>query len=444
MSRVSKMLVPILSLLGLIASAAQGKTSEPPGLDALYPELDAFYIDLHQNPELSGQEEKTSAKLAERLRKLGYEVTTGVGGYGVVALMRNGSGKTLLLRTDMDALPLQEKTGLAYASKATAQGKEGVVSVMHACGHDIHMTSLLGTATLLAKMKNRWHGTLFLIGQPAEETVAGAQAMMKAGLFTKFPKPTFAIALHDSSRLPAGKLGYTSGFRYASMDTVAITIFGKGGHGAFPHLTVDPIVIGARTVLSLQTIVARENNPLEPGVITVGSFHGGTKSNIIPDEVRLQLTVRSYKDEVRKHLLSAIERITKAEAAAAGAPKEPVITVVPGESTESVYNDPALTDRVAKVLVRTFGEAQVVSMPPWMGSEDFSVYGRAGVPSVIFDLGAIEPQSFEKAKAAGTLPPGPHSPLFAPDKEPTIRTGVTALTAIALDLLGGGSEHASK
>jgi hippurate hydrolase len=306
------------------------------------------------------------------------------------------------------------------------------------------MTSLLGTATLLAKMKNRWHGTLFLIGQPAEEIVSGAQAMLKAGLFTKFPKPNFAIALHDTNRLPAGKLGYTPGFKYASMDTVAITIFGKGGHGAAPYLTVDPIVIGARTVLSLQTIVARENNPLEPAVVTVGSFQGGTKSNIIPDEVRLQLTVRSYKDEVRKHLLSAIERITKAEAAAAGAPKEPVITIVPGESTEATYNDPALTDRVAKVLVRTLGEGQVVQMPPIMGSEDFSVYGRAGVPSVIFDLGAMEPHSFEKAKAAGTLPPGPHSPLFAPDKEPTIRTGVTALTAIALDLLGGGSERASK
>ena len=429
--------VMVIAALGSLAGdGALGKESSAAQLDSIYPELDAFYIDLHQTPELSGHEEKTSAKLAERLRRLGYEVTTGVGGYGVVALMRNGNGPTLLLRTDMDALPVQEKTGLPYASKVTAPGKDGgTVGVMHACGHDIHMTSLLGTATLLAKMKDRWQGTLFLIGQPAEETVNGAEAMMKAGLFTKFPKPNFAIALHDTHRLPAGKIGYTPGYSTASADTVSITIFGRGGHGAYPHMTVDPIVIAARTILSLQTIVARENNPIDPAVVTVGSIRGGTKANIIPDEVNLQLTVRSHKEEVRQHLLSAIERITKAESAAAGAPKEPSIVRVPGEATPAVYNDPALTKRVVGVLAREFGDSNVTELPPTMGAEDFAVYGRAGVPAVIFGLGAVEPQKFEKAKATGATLPGIHSAEFAPDRERTLRTGVSALTAVALDLL---------
>jgi hippurate hydrolase len=430
-------LIVIASLASFAGNVAQGKEPSAAGLDSIYPELDAFYIDLHQTPELSGHEEKTSAKLADRLRRLGYNVTTGVGGYGVVALMRNGNGPTLLLRTDMDALPVQEKTGLPYASKVTAPGKEGgTVGVMHACGHDIHMTSLIGTATLLAKMKDRWQGTLFLIGQPAEETAAGAEAMIKAGLFTKFPKPNFAIALHDTQLFPAGKIGYTPGYAAASLDTVSITIFGKGGHGAYPHLAVDPIVIAARTILSLQTIVARENNPLDPAVVTVGSIRGGTKSNIIPEEVNLQLTVRSYKEEVRKHLLSAIERIAKAEAASASAPKEPSVIVVPGESTSAVYNDPALTKRVVGVLSREFGDSNVTEVPPTMGSEDFSVYGRAGVPAVMFWLGAAEPQKFEKAKATGSSLPGLHSAEFAPDRERTIRTGVSALTAVALDLMG--------
>jgi len=427
----------IASLVGLAGNGARGEELSAKQLDSIYPELDAFYIDLHRTPELSGHEEKTSAKIAERLRRLGYQVTTGVGGYGVVALMRNGNGPTLLLRTEMDALPVQEKTGLPYASKVTAPGKEGgTVGVMHACGHDIHMTSLLGSATLLAKMKDRWQGTLFLIGQPAEETVTGAEAMMKAGLFTKFPKPNFAIALHDTVLLPAGKIGYTPGYALATLDTVSITIFGKGGHGAAPHLTVDPIVIAARTILSLQTIVARENNPLDPAVVTVGSIRGGTKSNIIPEEVNLQLTVRSYKEEVRKHLLSAIERIAKAEAASASAPKEPSVIVVPGESTSAVYNDPDLTKRVVNVLSREFGETNVTERPPVMGSEDFSVYGRAGVPAVMFWLGAAEPQQFEKAKATGSSLPGLHSAEFAPDRERTIRTGVSALTAVVLDVLG--------
>src|ERR1700687_4355930 len=376
---------------------AKGALAASPNLDALYPELDAFYIDLHQNPELSSHEEKTAAKLADRLRSQGYEVTTNFGGTGVVALMRNGKGPTLMLRTDMDALPVEEKTGLPYASKVTVKGPAGtMVPVMHACGHDIHMTSLVGAATMLAKMKDRWQGTLVLIGQPAEETVDGAKGMLRAGLYTKFPKPNFVVALHDSAELPAGTVGYASGFVYANVDSVNITIFGKGGHGAYPHKTIDPVVIAARTVLALQTLVSRENNPIDPAVVTVGSIHGGTKNNIIPDEVKLQLTVRSYKDEVRKRLLASIARVVKAEAAAANAPKEPSIVFF--EPTDATYNDPALTQRVAGVLSKALGSSNVTQVPPTMGAEDFSEYGKAGEPAMMFALGAVEPQKYEKAR----------------------------------------------
>ena len=418
---------------------AKGALAASPNLDALYPELDAFYIDLHQNPELSSHEEKTAAKLADRLRSQGYEVTTNFGGTGVVALMRNGKGPTLMLRTDMDALPVEEKTGLPYASKVTVKGPAGtMVPVMHACGHDIHMTSLVGAATMLAKMKDRWQGTLVLIGQPAEETVDGAKGMLRAGLYTKFPKPNFVVALHDSAELPAGTVGYASGFVYANVDSVNITIFGKGGHGAYPHKTIDPVVIAARTVLALQTLVSRENNPIDPAVVTVGSIHGGTKNNIIPDEVKLQLTVRSYKDEVRKRLLASIARVVKAEAAAANAPKEPSIVFF--EPTDATYNDPALTQRVAGVLSKALGSSNVTQVPPTMGAEDFSEYGKAGVPAMMFALGAVEPQKYEKARASGAALPSLHSSEFAPDRERTIRTGVASLTAVTVDLLPSGAK----
>jgi len=415
-------------------STALGTSSSIPSLDPIYPGLDAFYIDLHQNPELSSHEEKTAAKLADRLRRLGYQVTTGVGGTGVVALMKNGSGPTLMLRADMDALPVEERTGLPYSSKVTVKGPGGAtVPVMHACGHDVHMTTLLGTATMLAQIKNRWRGTLMLIGQPAEETVNGAEGMLKDGLFTKFPKPTYAVALHDSAELPSGTIGYAPGFFLAAADSVDITVFGRGGHGAYPHKTIDPVLIAARIVLALQTIVARERNPLDPAVITVGSIHGGSKNNIIPDEVKLQLTVRSYTDEVRKKLLSGISRIAKAEAAAANAPKEPIVQVT--ESTPATYNDPVLTKRIAATLAKAFGDSNVTQISPKMGAEDFAAYGRAGVPAVMFDLGAVEPQKYEKATASGTPLPSLHSSEWAPDRERTIRTGVWALTVVALDLL---------
>ncbi|MEP6995262.1 MAG: amidohydrolase [Acidobacteriota bacterium] len=422
---------------GLLAlPAASGSPALAP-LNAIYPDLEAFYLDLHKTPELSQQEEKTSAKMAARLRQLGYEVTDRVGGYGVVAVLRNGKGPTVLVRADMDALPVEEKTGLPYASKVTAKNAAGTtVSVMHACGHDIHMTSLIGAATLLAKAKARWRGTLVLVAQPAEEAGNGAQAMLKDGFLTRFPKPDFAIAFHDDPRLPAGKIGITPAFATANVDSVDITIYGRGGHGASPQNTVDPIVLAARTILTLQTIVSRENDPLSPVVVTVGSIHGGTKHNIIPDEVKLQLTVRTYTEEVRAKTLAAIARIAKAEAAGAGAPREPNVAVDP-DPGHAVYNDPAVAKRLAAAFARAVGSSNVVEPPPVMWAEDFGDFGRAAkVPSVLFVVGASNPKTFEEVHGDTTRLPGLHSPQFAPDREPTLKTGAAALTLGALELLG--------
>jgi hippurate hydrolase len=434
--------LPTLALLACVAvpslpSLAADAPKPAPALrelDALYPDLDALYRDLHQTPELSQHEEKTAAKLAERFRTLGFEVTPKVGGHGVVALLRNGKGPTVLLRTEMDALPVEEKTGLPYASKVTAEDGGKQVAVMHACGHDVHMTSLIGAATLLAKAKAQWRGTLVLVAQPAEEQGSGARAMLAAGLFQRFPKPDFAVAVHDSGTAEAGTVEYTPGFALASVDSVDVTLYGKGGHGAYPHTTVDPIVMAARTVLALQTLVSREKNPLEPGVVTVGSIHGGTKHNIIPDEVKLQLTVRSYKPEVRKQLLSAIERVANAEALAANAPHKPDVTV--SEGTPATYNDPELTKRLVGAVTRVLGPENVHEAQPVMGGEDFSEYGLAGVPAVMLWLGTIEPKRLAEAKAAGEILPSLHSALFYPDRERTLRTGVTTLTTSALELLG--------
>jgi hippurate hydrolase len=424
------------ALAGLLAlPAASGSPALAP-VNTIYPGLEAFYIDLHQTPELSTHEEKTSAKLAERLRQLGYEVTDHVGGFGVVAVMKNGKGPTVLIRADMDALPVEEKTGLPYASKVTVKNDAGVVvPVMHACGHDVHMTSLVGAASLLAKAKSRWKGTLVLVGQPAEEGGNGASAMLRDGLLTRFPIPDFAIALHDTPQLPAGTIGWTPGFALANSDTVDITIYGRGGHGSMPQNTVDPIVTAARMVLAFQTIVARENDPQDPAVVTVGSIHGGTKHNIIPDEVKLQLTVRSYKPGVRQKLLAAIERIAKAEALAAGAPKEPLVKI--GMGYDATYNDPAMTKRVAAALASALGASRVVESRPVMGSEDFGDFGKAAkCPSLIFWLGGSEPGKFAAAKGDMTTLPSLHSSEWAPDREPTLKTGAAALTVAALELLG--------
>lgn len=404
-------------------------------IDAIYPQVESLYMDLHRNPELSLHEVKTAATMADNLRKLGFEVTTGVGGTGVVGVLKNGKGPTVMIRAELDALPVPEKTGLPYASHVMSKDDQGGdVPVMHACGHDLHMAVGIGTATLLSQNKDRWHGTFLFVGQPAEERIRGAAAMLKDGLFTRFARPDFAISLHDTADLPAGKMGFTSGYALANSDSVDVTIYGKGGHGSAPQVAVDPIVIAARTIVAWQTIISREINPQDPAVITVGSIHGGTKHNIIPDEVRLQLTVRSYKDEVRQHLIDSIGRIANGEATAAGAPKPPNVQVI--ESVKAVYNDPALTQRIAETLKKTFGAENIVQEPAAMASDDFAEYGQAGVPALQFSLGAVNPSEFERAKASGTKLPGPHSPFFAPDREPSLRTGIEAETAAVLELLG--------
>jgi hippurate hydrolase len=426
--------------LALLTAASAAHADAPDrglaGLDEIYPKLDALYLDLHRNPELSMKEDRTAARLATELKALGYQVTTGVGGTGVVGVLRNGNGPTVLLRTELDGLPIEEKTGLPYASTVKAVDLNGKTQpAMHACGHDIHMAGWTGAAALLARHKDLWHGTVVMIGQPGEEVVQGARAMIADGLFKRFPRPDFAIAVHDTSDEPAGKVLIVPGFGMASVDSVDVTIFGRSGHGAKPHTTVDPVVIAARTVLALQTLISREKDPLEPGVITVGSIHGGTKHNIIPEDVKLQITVRTYSPAVRKLLLEGIARIAKAEAASANAPREPEVKF--SEAQDSTYNDPVLAHRIEAALARKLGKANVVEGKPEMVAEDFGEFGKAaGAPSVLIRVGAVEPSKHAAAIAAGTPLPSLHSAGFAPDRERTIRTTSSVLVLATLELLG--------
>ena len=367
------------------------------------------------------------------LKKLGVEVTTGVGQHGVVGILKNGAGPTVMIRTDLDALPVTEKTALAYASKVSVKDKEGKdVGVMHACGHDIHISCQIGTARYLAAHKDAWRGTVMFIGQPAEEIGAGALAMLNDGVFKKFPKPDFALALHVDSSMQTGKVGYRAGYILANVDSVDITMRGKGGHGAYPHTTIDPIVQAAQLVVNLQTIVSRENSPFEPAVVTVGSIRGGTKHNIIADTCRLQLTVRSYTEKVRKSLLEAIKRKANAVAAGAGAP-EPLIEF--SDATPATNNDEALVNRLVPVFSRVLGTDNVVPVDQSMGGEDFSQFGLAGVPIFMFRLGSISPQRMEEFAKARKALPSLHSSEYFPTPEPTIATGVTAMSAAILDLL---------
>ena len=366
------------------------KIQAVPEIEPLEPELEGLYRDLHEHPELAFHEERTASVLAERLKGLGFDVTTGVGRTGVVALLRNGPGPVVMLRTELDALPIEEKTGLPFASKAKGVDSEGnTVPVSHACGHDLHMAGWYGTARIMAQRRNLWHGTLMLVGQPAEEITRGASAMLADGLFTRFPKPDFAISMHDEPSLPSGKVGFHAGFFRASSDAVDVTIHGRGGHGGRPQSAVDPIVLAARAILGIQTIVSRETDPLSPAVVTIGAIHGGAAGNVIPDEVRMLMTVRCYDEKVRKHLLESIKRQLDAEAAAADAPSPPSIKVVPG--AEAVYNDPEVTARLVAALHRELGPDSAVEMPSQMTSEDFSVYGRAGVHAVLLHIGAVNP-----------------------------------------------------
>jgi amidohydrolase len=434
----------LLLLLGFAATSVGAQTAATSKeVESVYPDAHALYLDLHQNPELSSHETQTSAKLAARLRDLGYGVTEHVGSTGIVAILKNGSGPTVMLRTELDALPVEEQTGLAYASKVHTKDDAGRdVPVMHACGHDLHMASLLGTAEIMARNKETWHGTLMLIGQPAEETISGAKGMIKDGLLTRFPRPDVAVAMHVGNLLPAGKVGVTSGIFNANADSLRITIYGKGGHGASPHTTVDPIVIAARTILALQTIPSREVRPGELAVVTVGYIRAGTKNNIIPDQAELGLTVRTYKAEVRRQVLAAIERITKAEAAAAGAPREPAIEHY--EGTDSVCNDPRLAQRLRVSLESALGKDNVVTEEPITASEDFSYFVEQGIPGFYFTLGGADPDKYAQAQAGGTALPSNHSPLFAPDVDPALHTGIAAEVAVLRNLLQGSAEQLRK
>ena len=436
--------VGALALFTSLPAAAQNDLDQQ--IDKNIDDWVGTYKHLHENPELSTQEKETSALIAGQLRKFGYEVTDHFGkyanpenvSYGIVAVLKNGPGPTVYIRTDMDGLPVTENTGLPYASKVRVKRANGEVGVMHACGHDLHMTVLLGTAKMLAENKSQWSGTVVMIGQPAEEMVSGAKAMLEAGLYTKFPKPDYVIALHDNSSLPAGKVAWTAGPILAGGDSVDITIRGFGGHGASPQSTKDPIVIAAELIVDLQTIVSREMNPLEPAVITVGSIHAGTRHNIIPDDAHLQLTVRTMRPEQRAKALEAITRMTKGIAAAAGVPEDraPIIEIGK-DNVPATINDAALSRRIGAALERSVGKENVQPAIPIMASEDFSLFALEDPhpPTTMFWLGAVDPAKWQQAQEQGTRLPSLHSSEFAPLPEPAIRTGVKAMTGAVTELL---------
>jgi hippurate hydrolase len=439
MKRVLLVCLCIFLLASLAGAAQPGDAwlaATPEQITAVLPDVESLYLDLHRNPEISLFEKQTADKLAQRMKALGYDVTTGVGGTGVVAILKNGPGPTVLIRAELDALPMPERTGLPYASTVTMKNAAGAtVPVMHACGHDLHMSVWYGTAKIMAANRDRWHGTLMFVGQPAEEIGAGAAAMLKDGLYARFPKPNFALALHDDSAMLAGMAGFTPGFNLSSADSIDITIFGRGSHGAEPNKGVDPIVIGSRVVVALQTIVGREVTPGDPAVVTVGSFHGGTQYNIIPDEVKLQLTVRTYKPETREMVLNSLQRIVKAEALAAGAPKEPVIVI--NHVAPSAYNDPELNNAIVKRLRQIFGSDKVVEVPPKMAFDDFAYYRTEGVREVMLTFGAIDQARYDAAQKPGAAPlPGLHSSLYYPAYSTAIRSGITQESAALLVMLG--------
>lgn len=410
-------------------------------ISADMPSLMTLYRDLHANPELSFQEYKTAAKLAAEARKLGFMVTEKVGQTGVVAVMKNGAGPVVMIRADMDGLPVEEQTGLPFASKRRGVSKSGTESgIMHACGHDTHMSAWVGAARQLAANKANWSGTLVMILQPAEEIGKGAKAMLDDGLYSRFPKPKYVIGFHDAAQFPAGVLGYSVGFALANVDSIDIKVRGVGGHGAYPQTTKDPILLASRIVGSLQQLVSREVDPQDAAVVTVGSFHAGTKHNIISDEATLLLTVRSYSDETRKMLIEGIKRIAKGEAIAAGVPEDrmPIITIAEDEFTPATFNTPKLTNAVADLFKARFGAAQVIATPPVMGGEDFSQFYRAdkaNVESMIFWVGGVPQTEFDAAKSGGNPLPSLHSPFWKPDAEKVIAVGAEALTAAAMDLM---------
>ncbi|TMO42511.1 amidohydrolase [Pseudoalteromonas sp. S4389] len=428
----------ISAALLLLSPFAQATTLDL-NLQKTMPEIEDLYLDLHQSPELSYHEKETGQKLAKQLKQLGFTVTDNVGGYGVVGIYENGDGPTVMIRTDTDGLPILEQTGKPYASKVTVTNDAGAtVGVMHGCGHDIHMSSFIGTAQQLMTHKDQWQGTLMMVAQPAEEVGGGAKAMLKEGLFTKYPTPDHVIGLHVSASVPAGKVSMKTEYTMASVDSVDITVKGKGGHGAYPHTTIDPVVIASRIVLALQTITSRELSPLEPSVITVGSIHGGSKHNVISDEVKLQLTLRSYNPEVRLQQIAAIKRISQGIALSAGLDESlaPEVYVHEDESIPSTYNNPAQTNLVRSAIANAIGEDNVLETEAVMAGEDFGLYGRTEqhVPITLFWLGGVEPSQYDEAMKSGATLPSLHSSKFAPDYKKALPTGITAMSNAAVAL----------
>ncbi len=428
----------IAGLFTALPATAQTLDVTQQGVEKDYDFLQNLYVDLHQNPELSFHEKESAARMSKELRALGFDVATDLGGHGIVGVLKNGEGPTVMIRADMDALPVKEQTNMPWASTKTVVDDAGkTVNVMHACGHDVHMTVFVGAARRLAAMKDQWNGTLVLVGQPAEERGAGAKAMLNDGIFERFPKPDYNLAMHVSANLPAGKIAYTSGYAMANVDSIDVNIHGVGGHGAYPHKTKDPVVLAAHIITSLQTIVSRETSPLEPAVITVGSIHGGTKHNVISSNVKLELTIRSYTDEKRAHLIEGIKRVSKNQALAFGLPEDklPEVTVL-DEHTPALFNNPELVKTIMPVIEQAIGEKNVQTTPPVMAGEDFSRYGRTEdkIPGVLMWLGAVDPKTYEQKTAAGEALPSLHSAFFAPKPEPTIKTGVVAMTEAALHL----------
>ena len=428
-----------LSAILLLASPLVQANGLDLNLSKAMPAIEKFYLDLHQSPELSYHEQKTGKKIADRLTQLGFKVTSNVGGFGVVGIYKNGEGPTVMIRTDTDGLPIIEQTGKSYASKVKVIDEHGAkVGVMHGCGHDIHMSSFIGTAEQLIAHKKQWQGTLMMVAQPAEEVGGGAKAMLSEGLFSKYAKPDHIIALHVSASVPAGKVSMKNEYTMASVDSVDITIKGKGGHGAYPHTTIDPVIIAARTVLALQTITSRELSPLEPSVITVGSIHGGSKHNVISDEVKLQLTLRSYNPNVRSAQIAAIKRITAGIAQSAGLNESnyPVVYVHEDESIPSTYNNPAQTDIVRNSIASAIGDTNVLETQAVMAGEDFGLYGRTdeNIPITLFWLGGVNQAQYADSIKTGEVLPSLHSSKFTPDYKVAIPTGIKAMSNAAVAL----------
>lgn len=412
---------------------------QPVSLDQTVADILPVYEHLHANPELSLMEKNTSALLGEKLRTLGYEVIPNIGSYGLVGILKNGPGKVVMIRADMDALPVEEETGLAYASEVVMKNAGGQERpVMHACGHDMHMSAWLGAAQTMAQSLDDWQGTLIFLAQPGEEYGDGARKMIQGGLFDKIPLPDYVIALHVSPTLAAGKIGYTPGYSYSNVDAMEITVYGEGGHGAYPHTTIDPVVLASRIVLALQTLPSREFSPLEPLVVTVGAIHGGAKGNVIPNEVQLQLTLRYHNEDLRESLIEGIRRMCNGIALSAGLPEKkwPKLHYYP-ENLPGVYNDPELTQRLAGAFEAELGTAQVLKIPATMGGEDFGRFGttEAQIPICIFTLGTISPQRAEAAARGEIQLPSLHSSKYAPDPQPSLRTGIQAMNAGIRELL---------